>query len=537
MPCALITLTSTPAFAGGFELPDLGSQALGRGAAFVAKADDPTAIYYNPAGLARQRGTHLLVNGNLYLHSFTFQRAGRYRDDPSNSATPWGGQSYAPSSNVGNPNVAPFVALTTDFGTFDRLTAAIGLYTPSSVTGRAFRAVIDHNPASSRYDFMQAAGTYLYPTASVGYRVTPWLDLGASVSLAFASFGTQWKTYADDGQCANSEYVPCDSKTTVDASATTIAATFGAMVRPTKNWGFGLTFHTPTTFNASGTLTAENPKGMGMGDVTKTPILLTSSLPWTARLGARYIAMKGTFEEYDLEINAVYEAWKSAQGDGITIDSGNVPFGNYQPLKMLLAHGYNDTMGVRLGGAYNFALGNNLLSLRGGAFYDSSATDFAHTRVDYDTLAKIAGTFGLGYKTGAFSLDVAYAAVASMSRLVATGGGIRPLNPTRSGQTIGGSGSPLDPINQGAYRGFTHIVSLGVGISFDEAFGFARPSHYGNSYEHGYVPGKEPPPSKVKEDREDKEEEKEHAPSDDGGSPPPEDKPSKPKHNPDDPWS
>ncbi|MFV0082884.1 hypothetical protein, partial [Staphylococcus aureus] len=34
--------------AGGFDIPDLGTQAIGRGAAFVAKADDATAIHYNP---------------------------------------------------------------------------------------------------------------------------------------------------------------------------------------------------------------------------------------------------------------------------------------------------------------------------------------------------------------------------------------------------------------------------------------------------------------------------------------------------------
>src|SRR5262245_16280536 len=65
--------------AGGYdELPDQGAQALGRGAAFTAKADDATAIYYNVAGLARQRGTHLQVSGNLQLNSIYFARAGRY---------------------------------------------------------------------------------------------------------------------------------------------------------------------------------------------------------------------------------------------------------------------------------------------------------------------------------------------------------------------------------------------------------------------------------------------------------------------------
>ena len=40
--------------AGGFDIPDLGTEPLGRGGAFVAKADSPIAIYYNVAGMARR---------------------------------------------------------------------------------------------------------------------------------------------------------------------------------------------------------------------------------------------------------------------------------------------------------------------------------------------------------------------------------------------------------------------------------------------------------------------------------------------------
>ena len=52
-----IALLSPSARAGGFEIPDNGTEALGRGGAFVAKADDPTAIQYNPRG-SRSSGEH-----------------------------------------------------------------------------------------------------------------------------------------------------------------------------------------------------------------------------------------------------------------------------------------------------------------------------------------------------------------------------------------------------------------------------------------------------------------------------------------------
>ena len=52
--------------AGGFELPGNDAEALARGGAFTAKADDGAALDYNVAGLARQR----LFCRALAHHSF-----------------------------------------------------------------------------------------------------------------------------------------------------------------------------------------------------------------------------------------------------------------------------------------------------------------------------------------------------------------------------------------------------------------------------------------------------------------------------------
>ena len=120
-----IALTSPSARAGGFEIPDNGTEALGRGGAFVAKADDPTAIQYNPAGLAQQRGTRVLLDGHLMLSSYSFQRSGMFPDNPKNPQTPWGGSPYPKVQNTGGPFFAPFLAATSDFG-LDWMTAAVG---------------------------------------------------------------------------------------------------------------------------------------------------------------------------------------------------------------------------------------------------------------------------------------------------------------------------------------------------------------------------------------------------------------------------
>jgi long-chain fatty acid transport protein len=51
-------------WANGFGLPDQDAFAMGRGEAFVATADNPSAIYYNPAGITQLKGNNL--RGGLY---------------------------------------------------------------------------------------------------------------------------------------------------------------------------------------------------------------------------------------------------------------------------------------------------------------------------------------------------------------------------------------------------------------------------------------------------------------------------------------
>lgn len=59
----------------GFAIPEQGPKANAMGGAFVAQADDPTALYYNPAGIVQLEGTHFDLPGVLYLGAAWTQEA------------------------------------------------------------------------------------------------------------------------------------------------------------------------------------------------------------------------------------------------------------------------------------------------------------------------------------------------------------------------------------------------------------------------------------------------------------------------------
>jgi len=56
----VLLLTASTSFAAGFRLPQAGAKAMGMGFAFTAQADDPSAIYFNPAGLTQLKGQNIM---------------------------------------------------------------------------------------------------------------------------------------------------------------------------------------------------------------------------------------------------------------------------------------------------------------------------------------------------------------------------------------------------------------------------------------------------------------------------------------------
>ena len=66
---AVLLAGGTTILANGFRLPDQDAQATARGEAFVATADNPSAVYYNPAGLTQLQGHNARVG--LDCLSFT----------------------------------------------------------------------------------------------------------------------------------------------------------------------------------------------------------------------------------------------------------------------------------------------------------------------------------------------------------------------------------------------------------------------------------------------------------------------------------
>jgi len=80
VPVLCIVVSST-AFAAGFSIFEQGAKATAMGGAFSATADDPSAIFYNVAGIAQQRKTTVMAGGT----GITFSN--EFRGDPNDAFT------------------------------------------------------------------------------------------------------------------------------------------------------------------------------------------------------------------------------------------------------------------------------------------------------------------------------------------------------------------------------------------------------------------------------------------------------------------
>ncbi|HXU71825.1 MAG TPA: outer membrane protein transport protein [Polyangia bacterium] len=160
----IVVLASRLAWAGGIEIDEQSARATGTAAAQTAVANDPSAIFYNPAGLVDQPGFNALAGGSLI---YTFTRA-----QPVDALT---------SAPVGPSYTATHIALLPNLFLSQRLGKKIalgfGVFTewgehfgwPTTWPGRFIGQFVDVTTAT--FDI------------SVSVRLLPFLSIGGGIDV------------------------------------------------------------------------------------------------------------------------------------------------------------------------------------------------------------------------------------------------------------------------------------------------------------------------------------------------------------------
>lgn len=499
--CLISVAWSPLARAGGFEYPTNGTAALGRGGAFTARADDLTAMEYNPAGLLHIPGSMVYIGDNFTLHSATFTPVDHT-----------GAEHPAVKNDAGPFWTAPVVGASTDFG-LENWRFAVGAYGPSAYGKSSFgRGSLDRcfgisgtspeDQAARDECFSDPAFAYrhllvgtdlllAYYTVSAAYgRKDRW---GIGVSLHWVDLiRSKYSLFVNGDSSIPFAKEQLDIEATMDvADHVNFAATIGAWWKPIDALEVAFSARVPPVdFNATGSTRlrfqdsmlaavyagGEDSEGLlsfddnGNPTMGAIPTTLKFSYPMTARLGVRYSHLVGEGEDvrelFDVEFDTVWEGWSVLESfevelEGYMMMQGKVVNAEELPFKpMSIPKEYKDTWSFRLGGQYSPV---DWLVLRGGGYYETGAVPNEYSHLDFASFDRIGASAGTSFKVDDFTLSLAYSHIFQQDREVdADETGVFKQYPLADEQP----GTPEDAVGAGKFESAYDIFSAAVAYAF-----------------------------------------------------------------------
>jgi long-chain fatty acid transport protein len=387
---------SLSAQAGGFMVGEMATRATGMGSAFTAVADDASATWYNPAGLAFVEGTNVMVGGDVVFVLGA--------DFTSNTANPLGPGITARSNE--DQFIIPHVYFTyTD--PESKLSASIGVNAPFGLeTNWPTTAPFSALTTFSRLQLINA-------NANVTFKINDNFAIAGGVDYAYALNVDLNNTVLELGADGDG---------------------FGynvAILYKGDQFSAGATYRSQIDVDLSGTaLSVGAPLPPGLTGSATT----TVTLPDIANFGVAWMPN----DEWTLSFDVDWVGWSS-------IDQLNIVFG--APLNLALPStqllfNWDDTVAFRAGAEWKYL---PTMRARFGYVYDptpitdadftpaiplndrqifsvgysydvseNATLDFAYAYVLFEDRNQTAGVGANALKNGTYSADV-HIAAASLS--------------------------------------------------------------------------------------------------------------------------
>lgn len=441
---ALVSVSSVSSLAhatGVIEFPDNGSEQGGRGGAWIARASDPLATFYNPAGLAGQP-TRLVLQGNVNFQSTCMHRLKAANDLTADPDGTQPGHYYPNVCSVNGAGVDPQLAMTyrvnkrIGIGIMPLLAPSAGASTVSfprfvEETPSATSKFQTYEPGPTRYMLTDANLLVLTPTIGIGVEVMDRLRLGASFSWGIASLSFTNAVATSGNASTSSSYPPASGDVQAKASVSDLfipGFTLGAIYSPTDDFDVAAWFKWSDAIKAAGDIqTTTNyyqkstalgqPNSLSNNGNTALPncgvtggkdicgsgdnVHIQVNIPIEAKVGFRYHRRRSDVpydehvrdpmaqDRFDIEADLTYANDSSFQNlqvrlPGTASGGGIVPINGIPavaPPNADIPHFFKDVYGVRLGGDYNVI--PDTWAIRGGGFLQSSAQNAQYQNVDF----------------------------------------------------------------------------------------------------------------------------------------------------------
>jgi long-chain fatty acid transport protein len=413
---ALLALAQ-PAFGNGFALQDNDAKAEGMSNAFTAQADNPSANFFNPAGMSQLDGYQFSANGT-YIQGWTH----------FSGANPSEGEANTKANPIFYPTVFGSAELPANFHLGFGLFVPYGLSIewPRDWGGRygvtkAMIQITEFNPNLS-YKHVLSEGTTISVAAGVSV-VRSYLLLEQAVDLSALGQPDGFsRLYGDTDDHLNFRY--------------DVAVLLGLLDNKLK---LGAVYRSPIeNIRVHGTAEFDVPASVGLPRAEHA--FTRIDLPDQLRMGVAY----SPTDNLTFELAGTWTNWTKV--DKILLEFET------PALNKTLNFGLNDSWFVALG--MNFKVVPDLLQVRAGVYYDETPVRLETRQAALPDADRKGFSVGLGLTPiPALSIDIAYLTVFFDTARRIHDPNQPPIPPNL-------------PAGIGDYNTFAHVAQLTVGIKF-----------------------------------------------------------------------
>ncbi len=255
---------------GGVRNPNQDAEAIARGNAFTATADNPSAIYYNPAGITQLEGQNLEL-GSLFYLDFSTQ----YKSTEGN-------QAHSAHQVSASPQAYYTYSLTNI-----PLSFGVGLYSPFGLSMLW--------PDNSGFRSLAIEADLLYSTLNpvVAYKM-------GSLSLAVGPSLNYSQIKITRGLAAPNDMLE------FFGDGFSYGFNAGALWQPVRQWSLGANYRSSSTMDYSGHSTYNYPIPI---PAARTPTTASFEFPQTVSGGISYRPT----EKWNLEFDIDWTDWNSVR--------------------------------------------------------------------------------------------------------------------------------------------------------------------------------------------------------------------------------
>jgi long-chain fatty acid transport protein len=407
VPAAMLVAAVPVAFASGYHIYEQGAKASGQAVAFVARADDASAVFYNPAAMTQlPEGASIDLGVSLVLLGNTEFRSNASDLTPglppqiqpiSGALFGSGPTTFDMEDNVGTPvhfNYAHRLA-GTNFAFGLGVSNPFGLMT--EWTDPAFKG---------RFSAVQTDLRTYMVNGNVAYRFG---DSNFSVAVGADYIYADLKDFSRRVSLLPLGAAPTDSEPLINLQGDGSGWGWNAALHwKSEKWAAGASYRSKLDVDVEGDLVVTDvpagsvPELPQFGPLQGAPysvLFQTVAAKGTLKLPAQYaigLAYTG-LERFEFEVNMSRLEW--SHFDEVAIDVIE-PVGLMED--SVVVENWDDTTAYRFGAAYDLAERHQL---RAGAYVESNPIPEKYLRPSIPDGDRTALTLGYGYTGGKWKLD------------------------------------------------------------------------------------------------------------------------------------